>query len=341
MTTQNERMHFMDNLKAVLIILVVFGHALELIFWRHISPVYFFIYIFHMPLFAFCSGYMASYNPKKILTRLIGSYVIFQFLYVLFDRMVLEREGSLLLFTTPYWIMWYLLAMILWMLHLPLLDAVTNTKGRMALVICLTFALGIAAGFDNTLGYYMSLSRVIYFFPFFTLGFCAKKAMTGQTFQTVSRKWYVAGASAALTILIVFCLYEYREIIDVRWFWGVVSYERLAHTGYTYITRILLYLSAIVVSLFLMAIVPRRKTSFSSIGQRTMPSFLLHGFVILLLRHYAVTHDYRLAGENIGLSYAFLFVISLAMVLVFSALRFPLRRQVPPPEVKGEEALAE
>ena len=54
---------FIDNIKVVLIFLVVFGHLIE----RYIDTsntlmgILLFIYIFHMPLFIFIAGLFISY----------------------------------------------------------------------------------------------------------------------------------------------------------------------------------------------------------------------------------------------------------------------------------------
>ena len=70
-----ERDYFFDNLKAVLIFLVVLGHFLLPIHGESVLVVVKrLIYVFHMPLFVFVSGYFAKkiykngqYNFKKIL----------------------------------------------------------------------------------------------------------------------------------------------------------------------------------------------------------------------------------------------------------------------------------
>lgn len=71
-----------DNIKAILIFLVVFGHMLELASARRI---YLIIYSFHMPAFIFVTGYYAKFKPRKILLELIMPYILFQTLYLLFD----------------------------------------------------------------------------------------------------------------------------------------------------------------------------------------------------------------------------------------------------------------
>ena len=73
-----ERDYFFDNLKAVLIFLVVLGHFLLPIHGDNpLVVVKRLIYIFHMPLFVFVSGYFA----KKILQlRLLWVIKLFSLL---------------------------------------------------------------------------------------------------------------------------------------------------------------------------------------------------------------------------------------------------------------------
>ncbi|MCL2843797.1 MAG: acyltransferase family protein [Oscillospiraceae bacterium] len=319
---KQERLYLFDNLKAILIFLVVLGHGIELttLGWNSFSWTV--IYLFHMPLFVFCSGYFAGYQPKKI-GKLIVIYVVFQFVYVLFDRLVLGHEGPLFSFTTPHWIMWYLLALILWTLHLSLLDAVTNTKRSMIFAIIVSVALGIASGFDTSIELYMTLARLLYFLPFFVMGFCVRKAMAAERFRSVIAKWYVRVVTGALTASILVWVYMRHEAVDFRWFLGWFSYERIAYSGYTPLMRFGLYGAAVVMSLFVMSLTPRRKMFFSYIGQRTLPIFLLHGFVILLLRQYHVLSHIPDGVATAG----FLVGISALMVAVFSVTPPRLRQK--------------
>ena len=61
MITEKQRDNRFDNLKGILIILVVFAHILEQNSHYKSEPIlanlYSFIYSFHMPVFVFISGY--------------------------------------------------------------------------------------------------------------------------------------------------------------------------------------------------------------------------------------------------------------------------------------------
>ncbi|MDI1538643.1 acyltransferase family protein, partial [Staphylococcus aureus] len=83
MTSLKERDYFFDNARAILILLVVFGHMLQPYTSgdKYLSALYLVIYSFHMPTFLFISGYFAKnidkpYYLEKISKRLIVPYMI-------------------------------------------------------------------------------------------------------------------------------------------------------------------------------------------------------------------------------------------------------------------------
>ena len=92
-----ERDYFFDNVKAVLMFLVVLGHLLLPIHGESfLVVVKRLIYVFHMPMFVFVSGYFAKtfykngrYNYRKLL-YLGKAYLVF----VCNDRMVPYDSGS-------------------------------------------------------------------------------------------------------------------------------------------------------------------------------------------------------------------------------------------------------
>jgi len=80
------RYNILDNFKGILIFLVVFGHFLFEYSIYHknsfINTIVKYIYIFHMPSFILCSGFLSkSENSRSftILSKLILIYLIFNF----------------------------------------------------------------------------------------------------------------------------------------------------------------------------------------------------------------------------------------------------------------------
>ena len=123
-----ERDYFFDNLKAVLIFLVVLGHFLLPIHGESVLVVVKrLIYVFHMPLFVFVSGYFAKkiykngqYNFKKIL-YLIKAYIIFVIAIQIVYALCGFRDFSEINFFSQSGAPWYLFAMIVWYLTIPVI----------------------------------------------------------------------------------------------------------------------------------------------------------------------------------------------------------------------------
>ena len=305
-----QRLHYFDNLKAALIFLVVIGHVFELVTSRLIDMAYIFVYIFHMPLFIFVSGYFAKYSPKKLLFGLIPLYFFFQLLYIVFARYALGHTWLIIQFTTPHWIMWYLFALIAWISLVPMLEMFEDKKAL--IVILFAFALGILAGFEVTLGYYMSLARIFYFLPFFVFGFYSRRL---HDFPSMISGWHVRVIFGVLTAGVAFLVVRFHSIIDVRWLWAAFSYESLAATGYSYVIRLIKYACAVIVSVFTLSMVPKNKWFFSYIGKNTLSVFLIHGFVVMLMREMDIF--YFIPGGYIALG--FIVAISVMIVLVLSS----------------------
>ena len=64
---------------------------------------------------------------------------------------------------TPYWLLWYLLSLAGWRLLLPVF-------ARLKRPLTFAVALAVAVGCASEVGYYLSLSRTLVFFPMFVLG---------------------------------------------------------------------------------------------------------------------------------------------------------------------------
>ena len=283
---ENSRIYFFDNVKALLLFLVIFGHMLELFLTGKIGFIYKFIYLFHIPLFCICSGYFAKDRPKRVIKNILYPYITFQLLYWIFNRVNLGQEVKLT-YTTPFWIMWYVLALFVWMLIFPLLKA-TIEKVGIIVTLLLLLILGIIAGFDETINYHLSLSRILYFLPFFAIGVCVKSAVRMKTFFDFLSKWYVKLTSGILAcaVLIWLC-FSYKSIAG-WWLYGAMPYDG---EGHYFTTRVWLYLCAMILSIFVLSLMPRRKMFFSYIGMGTIQGYLMHGFVVILLRKYEVFNN--------------------------------------------------
>ena len=125
-TTGIHRDYYFDNLKAVLIFLVVLGHMVRRIRTDLFFEVRDFIYLFHMPLFIFVSGYFSKgfyKNGKYRWYKLVNFLILFvlyvtlvQISYVIFQHDAFNPKAYIIQSGAP----WYLLCMFYWYALIPL-----------------------------------------------------------------------------------------------------------------------------------------------------------------------------------------------------------------------------
>lgn len=161
---------WLDNARFGLIALVVFGHLLEPLLTRHpvLAASYDAIYAFHMPAFAFLSGAVSVAHldrrlVRSVLFRLLLPYVAFQGLYALAAQWQAWPDDGPHGITVPYWLLWYLTSLACWRLLLPLF-------AKLRAPVWIAVAVALLAGCSNSIGYELSLSRTVVFFPAFLLG---------------------------------------------------------------------------------------------------------------------------------------------------------------------------
>ncbi len=128
---QSKRIEWIDNLKGILIILVVLGHVISSyngagITNRFCEIVFSIIYSFHMAAFIFISGYLfkTSDNIKQNIMKKISSYgipyIIFSFIWIMFKLIFSKYVNTTVDITDffkilifPISFMWFIYALLL------------------------------------------------------------------------------------------------------------------------------------------------------------------------------------------------------------------------------------
>lgn len=270
-----------DATKGVLIFLVVLGHYLErLIGWNEPlnQAILGSIYFVHMPAFIFISGMF--FKEEKILEKLIyflSLYLPFQILFQLLDAFysgsLWNWSFHLVWFTKPYWVLWYLFSMVAWTVF-----AFFLKKTVYPVLFSLILALLIGCSSINNYSY--SIGRIFVFLPFFMAG-----AVYGKTiFQYISQLSY-AKLFAVIALLIITAVAAISHY-SYYWLFGSLSYFQL-HVDLwqgMLIRSVLMLLSAMgILSLFVLT--QNFKRPWIGLGQKTLPVYILHGFVIIVLTH--------------------------------------------------------
>ncbi len=285
-----ERDYFFDNIKAVLIFLVVLGHFLlplhEEGFLVLIKRL---IYIFHMPLFVFVSGYFSKriyrdgkYNCKKIL-YLIKAYIVFVVAIQAVYALCGFRSFREINFFTQSGAPWYLFAMIVWYLLIPIIR-----KCRPLPVIAVNIVLALFAGFFKNVGDFLCLSRILVFGPFFFLGYYMEQPPLEKALRPAYKKIVTV---AALSICAGVLLLGTKMEDELGMVYENISYYELNRLWEGPFVRLALMSAAFVISWAILFYVPREKTAISFIGQRTMPIYMLHRILRDILM-FAGIYDY-------------------------------------------------
>lgn len=269
-----------DNLKAIMIFFVVFGHCLELIKGNISKNIYVWIYTFHMPIFVYISGYFAKFNFKKIL-KFTYLYLIWQTIYCLFEKNILNYDTKIQ-YIRPIWLMWYMMAIISWTILIKLFD--TKSKRKSIIFLILAFTISIIIGFIDKIGYWMSLSRIINFFPYFLLGYYSKNI--GIDFLKIKDiKNNMIKIVVCIIVLLITAIYflKINNVIKVNWLYGSYSYNK---GGYDFFFKIMWILLSLCELIIFYNIVPNKNiNAISKIGSNTLSIYLLHGFIIKIFQN--------------------------------------------------------
>lgn len=270
-----------------MIILVVFGHMIENMEIGTVDWIYRVIYLFHMPFFIFITGYFSYFNPKKLILKDIWLLLMFQTLYILFNTIILKKSWDInLQYTTPYWILWYLMVIIGYQFLIPFLDS--HDKRIQIMEIALAFSIGILSGYDATIGYYLSLSRFFTFLPFFILGYYVKR--NEKTLCNIfSNNMFTKIIILFTFFLSIYSIYWIKEYqISRNILLGSYAYKECEGSG---LLRVLIYIFAMCWMIFLIKCIPSKKISIISwLGQNTLAIYLSHGFIVRLMMKYNFFH---------------------------------------------------
>lgn len=279
-----ERNQYFDNLKGFLIILVIIGNSLELAN-PEVVNVHFLIlllYVFHMPLFVFLSGYFSKLSKrttKQKVEKSIKLYVGAQVFYTAFNFFILGRESTKLRILMPQWTLWYLLSMVFWYI---ISDYVKDYKKW----IIWSIIIAMLAGLDSSIGTSGSSSRTLFFLPFFIGGMAFKE----EYIDVLRANKVKIAIGSILTIVVLWFLNEATPI--------ELLFEYTKYTWYfdrpwfPMFLRGFHYISAIVVGMGILVFMPSKSTKLSKVGKYSLIMYLTHsGIAEIFISYKLLKYD--------------------------------------------------
>ncbi|TCI57232.1 acyltransferase [Exiguobacterium sp. SH1S21] len=290
------RNHWYDNIKGVLVLLVVFGHLLTDVrgAYDDLLPkwVYLFLYTFHMPLFIMLSGYFFRENRYLRVIQLFVVYVIWQVIlgsWFAFTEGVplLSLENPGLNVLKPYWALWYLMAIVIWYVITPY---VTQLKGYV--LYALLFAL--LFGFQEESTGFFALRKVIMFYPFFLIGNWMSERNTMNFFElpkrAEQRNRYRIGGAVVFTVLTLGLLasmsfqkedtfYHVGNLFKFRFAYETAVPEAIWSGPFAFL---IVYTVSTLMAVSFALIVPGRELPvFTRAGKYSLYVYLVHVFLIV------------------------------------------------------------
>ena len=152
----------LDSLKFILIMLVCFGHIFQIDtsgYSEFSMAFYKLIYTFHVPLFAFISGYFTNSNKSygKSLLSLAGIIVWGNILWFICSG----EKLTLMSFLTPQYHLWYIMGLIWWRTAIHVSSKFMDNKVILFLSFLVSLIIAGMPGFDL-----LSVSMTLTQFPF-------------------------------------------------------------------------------------------------------------------------------------------------------------------------------
>ncbi len=272
---ENKRVAVWDNIKFFLILLVCVGHfssAAEDVFdvcWS-IDLV---ITSFHMPFFIFVSG--VFYKDKDIKERIMSFLAI----YVV-SKAVFLVEYLINGWNTEYRLFygdglpWFMFALAVFYF----LNYLFRNQNKL-FVLIITVVIAIFAGYDSTISTFLTLNRIITFYPFFLAGSMINRKSMEKLFAKPALKIIGFAIFAAWCVA---CFVYLDQMKGMRlMFTGGNQYDALPLSKYGGLYRMVAYIITSIVGLAFLFMIPTRRLGFiTRFGERSIQVYFWHYVVI-------------------------------------------------------------
>lgn len=297
--------YLVDNIKVVLIYLVVFNHIIAFQLVKAdamVRYIWYAVTIFHMPAFIFVSGYLSK-RPQSVLKNMKNLLIPYILGYTLtwYSQIWLGKSMDYELLRPSGTVMWYVLALFAYRLTI-------EAFGKVRFIVPLSIVFALWAGTRAEFSTYLSASRIVVFFPFFVAGYLWKSEYT-EAIRRFKGKWVFILISAILLYAVPNYMIGNGMPVDI--FRGNHSYLVSGlREGEGMVIRLLMYLVSFVIIFTLLALLPDRKTPLTFIGRNTMGIYFFHYPILILMNGLLILQMPELMNLWV------LMGVSLALVLV-------------------------
>lgn len=278
-TLPKVRVAYLDNARYWVMLLVVVGHSLtEFVVMDSARGVYTWIYAFHMPFFILISGYTARHyvgdfrQIRRIVSTLIVPYLLVETSLQLITEHY-DGQPRHLEILSPQWLGWFLAALFIWRITTPIWRAL---KYPITTSIAISLLVGLIE-VPNVL----ALPKVLGLLPFYVIGLHMNRELFNKLADIRIR---IASVIVLVFAFIVCQLYATHWTSD--WLLWKQRYSEAPLNAGPWegmMTRAELLIVGAVLTFAMLSLIPRKRSITTVLGGRTFYSYLLHGYVIILL----------------------------------------------------------
>ena len=287
-----KRDSYWDSLKFVLIFLVVLAHCIAS--YKPVGGInqtlYNFLCTFLMPMFIFISGMFSQIRDrekyKSGILRIFETYIVLQTVEVgmkimpqlIYNTATLKYITVVIL--TPQFGSWYLLSLTFWRLIVLYIPKEFCSKNP-TIILLTCICISLFGGFIPV-GKTLSLQRTMTYLPFFFIGYYTKNIDVKKYVLKIPPPSAIGMLLSALLIYVHFINHDFSFIL-----YGWCSYWSIA--GFSpfelFIARGIYLISAIIIGLMVMRLIPTKATFYSQWGRITLFIYAYHLFFINVLRY--------------------------------------------------------
>lgn len=269
---RTERESYLDNIKILLLFMVAFAHNLIPFKDENIGIEIGIkaIYLFHMPLFTFVTGYLVRKSKRDAwgyIKKLLMPYFVFQLLYIVIGAVMINlgvidysSDTMTLSIIEPSGPLYFLVCMMVWRLLCPIFDQIKRNRILATAGVMLAVAAVSLDPYSNTM-----VMPIFSLLPFYYMGYVtewdgkAKLPMGGAASVCIAAAIYLVSVLFAPYNIILFRVNAWELGTDV---WG------------TMLLKVLYYLIATCGIVWFMAIVPRKP--IKGITNRTKNGMIIY-----------------------------------------------------------------
>lgn len=316
------RIALWDNLKFFLVTCVVVGHFADQ--FTDVSIIYdsifLFIYSFHIPLFIFISGvlYKNKYTISKALFFISIGFV-YKIISSLIDRVIYGTVNVEFSLFSDGGISWFMFALAAYIIILKVIE-----NQNKVYILVSTIVLACFVGYDQTIGDYLYLSRIIVFFPFFLSGVILKNVDFVKLRNNNPR--YLILGIVILIVWLLLCFFELNLFYRFRYlftgrnpfFSQIMSYGPLA--------RLITYIISYGVGFSIIMLMPYKKIRLlTGMGKNSINVYFWHMHIYYIIdKFFSLSNLYYLGIK--GKLLFLILAVFLSVVLSQDIFNFPIKQ---------------